>query len=181
MRARTGSMGDEDDRVLVAAVRRGSRDAVAELFGTHWRGLWRSAFVILGDRGAAEDVAQDAFLAALAALDRFDDRRPFGPWARRIAVNRALDELRARRRRGEQVHGDDVPWVDELDDDLAELVGALGRIGVERRVPIVLHHLLGYRVDEIAEIAGVPAGTVASRMSRGLSQLRSTLEVHRAD
>ena len=72
---------DEQERSLIAAVGRGSREAIAELFEAHWRGLWRAAFVILGDEDAAEDVAQDSFLAALASLDRFDERRPFGPWA----------------------------------------------------------------------------------------------------
>jgi RNA polymerase sigma-70 factor (ECF subfamily) len=175
-------MGDDDrDRALIASVRRGSPEAVGELFHAHWRPLWRAAFVILADESAAEDVAQEAFLAGLAGLDRFDDRRPFGPWVRRIAVNRALDELRSRRRRAAREQPRDEPWTDDLGDGLSELVDALAGIGVERRVPIVLHHLLGYRIDEIADIVGVPTGTVASRISRGLAQLRSTVEVRRAD
>jgi RNA polymerase sigma-70 factor (ECF subfamily) len=172
---------DDHERALIARVRRGSPEAVGELFHEHWRPLWRAAFVILVDESAAEDVAQEAFLAALAALDRFDDRRPFGPWARRIAVNRALDELRSRQRRAAREQVRDEPWADDLGDDLNELVQALAGIAIERRVPIVLHHLLGYRVEEIADIVGAPAGTVASRISRGLAQLRSTVEVRRAD
>jgi RNA polymerase sigma-70 factor, ECF subfamily len=174
-------MGENDERALIARVRRGSSEAVGELFHAHWRPLWRAAFVILVDESAAEDVAQEAFLAALAGLDRFDDRRPFGPWVRRIAVNRALDELRSRRRRAEREQAHEEPWTEGLDEGLAELVDALAEIGIERRVPIVLHHLLGYRIDEIAELVGAPAGTVASRISRGLAQLRSTVEVRRAD
>jgi RNA polymerase sigma-70 factor (ECF subfamily) len=173
--------GDDHERALIASARRGSPEAVSELFHAHWRPLWRAAFVILVDEGAAEDVAQDAFLAALAALDRFDDRRPFGPWARRIAVNRALDELRSRQRRAAREQVRDEPWADDLGADLSELVDALAGIAIERRVPIVLHHLLGYRIEEIADIVGAPAGTVASRISRGLAQLRSTVEVRRAD
>jgi RNA polymerase sigma factor (sigma-70 family) len=172
---------DEHERVLIAAVRRGSREAVAALFAAHWRGLWRAAFVILADDNAAEDVAQEAFLAALAGLERYDERRPFGPWARRIAVNRALDELRSRRRRADRERASEPPWREELAEDLGELVSALEQLSLERRVPIVLHHLLGYRVEEIAELVGVPAGTVGSRMSRGLAQLRTSLEVERAD
>jgi RNA polymerase sigma-70 factor (ECF subfamily) len=173
--------GDDHQRALIEAVRRGSAEAVSELFERHWRDLWRSAFVILGDESAAEDAAQEAFVAALAGLGRFDARRPFGPWARRIAVNRAIDELRSRQRRADRERTYEEPWVEDLGDGLGELVAALGQIEVERRVPIVLHHLLGYRIAEIAEIVGAPAGTVASRISRGLSQLRSTLEVQRAD
>jgi RNA polymerase sigma-70 factor (ECF subfamily) len=172
---------DDHERERIAAVRRGSRDAVTALFEAHWRDLWRAAFVILGDENAAEDVAQEAFLAALAGLDRYDERRPFGPWARRIAVNRALDELRSRRRRANREHAFESSWTDELGEDLTELVSALEQLSLERRVPIVLHHLLGYRIEEIAELVGVPPGTVGSRMSRGLLQLRSSLEVERAD
>jgi RNA polymerase sigma-70 factor (ECF subfamily) len=174
-------MGDDDDRALIESVRRGSARAVSELFERHWRDLWRSAFVILGDESAAEDAAQEAFVAALAGLGRFDAHRPFGPWVRRIAVNRAIDELRSRQRRADRERAYEEPWAEDLGDGLGELVAALGQIEVERRVPIVLHHLLGYRIAEIAEIVGAPAGTVASRISRGLAQLRSTLEVQRAD
>jgi RNA polymerase sigma-70 factor (ECF subfamily) len=173
--------GDDHERALIEAVRRGSAEAVSELFERHWRDLWRSAFVILGDESAAEDAAQEAFVAVLAGIGRFDARRPFGPWARRIAVNRAIDELRSRQRRTDRERAYEEPWAEDMGDGLGELVAALGQIEVERRVPIVLHHLLGYRIAEIAEIVGAPAGTVASRISRGLSQLRSTLEVQRAD
>ena len=172
---------DDHERTLVAAVRRGSTEAVTALFEAHWRGLWRAAFVILSDESAAEDVAQEAFLAALAGLDRYDERRPFGAWAKRIAVNRALDELRSRRRRADRERVFESTWKEELGEDLAELVSALEQLSLERRVPIVLHHLLGYRIDEVAELVGVPSGTVGSRMSRGLLQLRSSLEVKRAD
>lgn len=173
--------GDDHERALIDSVRRGSSEAVRELFDAHWRDLWRSAFAILGDESAAEDAAQEAFLAALAGIARFDARRPFGPWVRRIAVNRAIDELRSRQRRADRERAYEEPWADDLGDGLGDLVAALGQIDVERRVPIVLHHLLGYRIAEIAEIVGVPEGTVASRISRGLSHLRSTLEVQRAD
>jgi RNA polymerase sigma factor (sigma-70 family) len=61
----------------------------------------RAAALITRDAAAAEDIAQEAFLAALAALDRFDRRRPLGPWLRRIVANRAIDAARARAARRE--------------------------------------------------------------------------------
>jgi RNA polymerase sigma factor (sigma-70 family) len=66
-----------DDAQLVARTRRGSREAARPL---------------------AEEIAQDAFARAFAALDRFDETRPLGPWLRKIALNRAIDELRHERR-----------------------------------------------------------------------------------
>src|SRR5919202_3072903 len=86
------------DAKLVELARRGSRDAAGELFSRHWLGAWRAAYAVTGRRELADDVAQDAFERAFAALARFDARRPFAPWLHRIAVNRALDLLRRERR-----------------------------------------------------------------------------------
>ena len=58
-------------------------------------GRFRAAYLVAHDAAAAEDIAQEAFLAAIRSLDRFDRRRPFGPWLHRIVVNRAIDWTRA--------------------------------------------------------------------------------------
>src|SRR5438105_13478650 len=92
------SMQTLSDGELVLRVRRGSQDAAAELFGRHWPGAWRVARAVTGRRDMADDVAQDAFERAFAALSRFDRGRPFGPWLHRIVVNRSLDLLRSERR-----------------------------------------------------------------------------------
>src|SRR5438876_9017166 len=86
------------DARLVELARYGSRDEAGELFTRHWRAAWRAAYVITGRREFADDVAQDAFERAFAALSRFDESRPFGPWLHRIVVNRCLDLLRTERR-----------------------------------------------------------------------------------
>ena len=67
---------------------------MARLYSLHWRAAYRAAYLVVHDAAAAEDIAQDAFLAAVDALDRFDRRRPFAPWLHRIVVNRALDWAR---------------------------------------------------------------------------------------
>src|SRR3954452_15872115 len=89
------------ERALVRAAQRGSEAALAELFSRHWPALHRAAWLIVHDAAAAEDIAQEAFLAAVRALDRFDRRRPLGPWLHRIATTRAIDFARARALRGE--------------------------------------------------------------------------------
>src|ERR671928_1939870 len=84
------------ERAWVRGARAGSAADVEALFKHHWPLAYRAAYLVVGDRAAAEDIAQEAFLAALRALDRFDRRRPLAPWLHRIAVNRAIDHARAR-------------------------------------------------------------------------------------
>lgn len=124
----------------------------------------------------AEDVTQDAFERAFAALGRFDERRPFAPWLHRIVVNRALDLVRAERR---LVGLDDAAaleaWTPDGGGD-REALAALAALSAERRAVVVLRHLLGYTPPEIAAILGVPVGTVNSRLGRALTELRIALE-----
>jgi len=128
-----------------------------------------------GDRELASDAAQDAFLRARAATHRFDRRRPVEPWLVRIAVNRAIDLVRARRREAGE---DALPEPFAFDPPLAEeaLHEALRRLGPERRAVIALHYWLDYTTPEIAEVLGVPLGTVNSRLARALRDLRLDLE-----
>jgi RNA polymerase sigma-70 factor (ECF subfamily) len=174
---------DEDaeprrDAELVRAAQRGSEDAVEALFRRHWRRAHRAAFLIVRDAAAAEDIAQEAFLAAMRALDRFDRRRPFRPWLHRIVVNRAIDHARARALRrevGEEAIGEPAaPEVDAgLDPDLA---GALAALDAEQRAAVVLRYLLEYTPGEIARMLELPRGTVNSRLRRGLDHLATALE-----
>lgn len=124
------------------------------------------------DAAAAED-AQEGFLAAVRALDRFDRRRPFGPWLHRIVVNRAIDWSRARsvRPEAEAVDGP-APDRPEPDD---ELLAELGRLSPEHRAVIVLRYLLEYTPGEIADLLELPRGTVNSRLRRGLDALKERL------
>src|ERR671931_535942 len=129
----------DDDAALVDAARAGSRDAVEALFHRHWRRLYRAAYLICRDAAAAEDIAQESFLAALRALDRFDRRRPLGPWLDRIAANRAIDWQRARAVRGEVLA--DEPLTAAVGPPEAprdDLAAALGGLPADQRTVIVL-------------------------------------------
>jgi len=166
------------DAKLVQLARRGSRDAAAELFSRHWRSAWRAAYVLSGRRELADDVAQDAFERAFAALARFDERRPFGPWLHRIVINRCLDLLRTERR---MVAGDvelaRIEWHDVASGD-RDLLEAIAELSLQRRVVIVLRYGLGYTPTAIADLLDVPVGTVNSRLARALDDLRGRYEVN---
>src|SRR3954463_11607033 len=115
------------DGALVRAAQAGSSEAVEELFRRHWPAAHRSAWLVVHDAAAAEDIAQEAFVSALRALDRFDRRRPLAPWLHRIVVNRAIDFARARALRPETA-AEAVPdaAAPELRNDVGdELVAAL--------------------------------------------------------
>ena len=159
------SRTESGDAALVRAARRGSEDAVAQLFRRHWRDLHRAALLITGDRAAAEDIAQEAFLAALRALPRFDVRRPLRPWLHRIAVNRAIDWSRARSLRREVIGGQPDAAVGRTEDGdnhrkplLSDpVVAALLELAVEQRAVIVLRHVLELTPGEIAIVLDLPA------------------------
>jgi len=162
------------DAALVRAAQAGSERAVEELFARHWPDAFRTALLIAHDRAAAEDIAQEAFLAALRALPRFDRRRPLRPWLHRIVVNRAIDWARARQLRAEAELLDAVaaPQSAPIDEPL---LAALAALPPDHRAVIVLRHLLEYTPGEIAELLGLPRGTVNSRLRRGLDSLRETV------
>ena len=168
-----------DDAALVRQARRGSADAVESLVRRHWDGAHRAAYLIVHDAAAAEDIAQEATLAAVRALDGFDRRRPFRPWLHRIVVNRSLDWLRTRARRPE-VSADAVASPEHApanDESLSEeLMAALEELDPVDRALVVLRHLLGYRASELARIFDMPAATVRTRLSRALGRLRARLE-----
>lgn len=154
---------------------RGSASDLEALFTAHWSRAHRAAYLVVHDSALAEDIAQEAFLAALRNLDRFDRRRPFGPWLHRIVVNRAIDAARARslRRETELTDEADAGSPSRMPDD--DVLAALGQLPPEQRAVIVLRHLLGYTPGEIARALELPRGTVNSRLRRGLDALAELL------
>ena len=179
--------GRRRERTLIRAAQRGEEEALEELFRRHWRAAHRAAYLVVHDEAAAEDIAQEAFIAAIRALDRFDRRRPFGPWLHRIVVNRSIDWSRARKARREIGESPAFPEPAAPEVDLAGLadsdrvIGALRSLGPDHRAVVVLRYLLEYTPGEIAELLEVPRGTVNSRLRRGLNALAGTLPEEAAE
>jgi RNA polymerase sigma-70 factor (ECF subfamily) len=164
-----------DERAWVRGAQRGSASDLEALFDAHWPRAHRAAYLVVHDAALAEDIAQEAFLAAIRNLDRFDRRRPFGPWLHRIVVNRAIDAARARALRREVELTEHAPGpVDASPVDSSVLV-ALAQLPPEQRAVIVMRHLLGYTPGQIAEALDLPRGTVNSRLRRGLDSMREQL------
>ena len=174
---RSGPLRGRREAALVREAQRGSGEALEELFRRHWRRAHRAAYLVVGDGSAAEDIAQESFLAAIRALDRFDRRRPFGPWLHRITVNRAIDYARARSLRAESgLYGTEESAAPAADRISGDLLAALRELAPEHRAVVVLRYVLEYSPGEIGEILDLPRGTVNSRLRRGLDRLRPALE-----
>jgi len=174
------------ERRWVKAAQSGSEQALEHLYRRHWPWAHRAAYLVVHDAGAAEDIAQEAFLAAIRSLDRFDRSRPFGPWLNRIVVNRAIDWVRARalrRETGGELDTDALAAQAAPDTGSAvysdEVVAALRKLSPEHRAVVVLRYLLDYTPGEIAKTLGIPRGTVNSRLRRALDQLGGEIEVSR--
>jgi RNA polymerase sigma-70 factor (ECF subfamily) len=162
------------ERAWIRGAQRGSVDDLERLFREHWPRAHRAAYLVAGDAAAAEDIAQEAFLAAIRNLDRFDRRRPFGPWLHRIVVNRAIDWTRARRLRAEVELGEHVAASAPPDLD-GTAFGRIADLAPEHRAVIVLRYVLEYTPGEIAKLLDLPRGTVNSRLRRGLDRMKEEL------
>jgi RNA polymerase sigma-70 factor (ECF subfamily) len=170
------------DPELIALARDGSREAAEVLFDRYWEYAWKTAYAVTADRTLADDAAQDAIADAFGALDRFETDRPFGPWLKRIAVNRAVDSLRrtqrlsAVARRAESLAHTEASSPSSEDELVRAVADAVGLLGPERRTVVVLRYWLDLPLDEIAGLLGLPVGTVASRLGRATEELRLRLQ-----
>jgi RNA polymerase sigma-70 factor (ECF subfamily) len=166
------------ERALIRGAQAGSQTDLEELFRRHWRRTYRAAFLIVHDHAAAEDIAQEAFVAAIRTLERFDRRREFAPWLARIVANRAIDWTRSRAARREIDH--DTRELAAAHDGMPgtysqEVISALASLSPEHRVVVVMRYVLEYTPGEIARALELPRGTVNSRLRRALDTLESRL------
>ena len=161
------------ERAWIRGAQDGSVADLEHLFRAHWPRAYRAAYLIVRDAAAAEDIAQEAFMAAVRALDRFDRRRPFGPWLHRIVANRAIDWARVRAARAEVAMPEGALGATRTAEPGApeELAAGLVELTPEHRAVIVLRYLLDYTPGEIAELLELPRGTVNSRLRRALDRL----------
>jgi RNA polymerase sigma-70 factor, ECF subfamily len=165
------------ERSLIAGALAGSEADLETLFRRHWPLAYRAAFLIVHDHAAAEDIAQEAFLAAIRRLDRFDRRRRFSPWLYAIVSNRAIDWARARSARRESGHEPPDTEAPETPPGRysEEVLSALRALSPEHRAVVVLRYVLEFTPGEIARALDLPRGTVNSRLRRALDALETSL------
>ncbi|GJM21934.1 MAG: RNA polymerase sigma factor [Planctomycetota bacterium] len=180
---------NEDDRRLVARLRLGDEDAFREFVETYQERILHVVSRVAGGRSDAEDLAQESFLKAFGAIDRFKGNSALYTWLYRIAVNTARDWL-AHRRRRPAVSLDAFPTgsVDPSDphdgpsesarrEELGRTVrDALEQLPEPFRSTLSLRELEGRTYEDVAQILGVSLGTVESRIFRARCKLRAILE-----
>jgi RNA polymerase sigma-70 factor (ECF subfamily) len=171
---------DRSDLVLVAAAQGGDRAALDILLRRHHDRVRAVAHRMTGNTADAADATQEALIAIVRGLPRFDGRSQFTTWLYRVTTNACLDELRRRRRRPIPVDDDTrpdaaLPARDAAAVDRIVIDDALAQLPPEFRIPVVLRDLADLDYAEIAEVLEVPVGTVKSRIARGRAQLAARL------
>ena len=154
----------------------------------HAAETFRLAAAIVGLADAA-DVTQETFVSAWQQLPKLRDSGAFGPWLRRICVNRSRNWLRSRARRPRAALdlGDEVRVMDPRPDFRAEaearaiLEPAFESLSVDQRAVLALHYSIGLSISEAADVLGIRVGTAKSRLSAGLAVLRRELDDPRRD
>jgi len=185
----------EADRELVEGLQRGDAAAYRELVRDYEHRVFTIAFRMLGNRQEAEDVAQDVFVSLIRSIHSFRGESQFSTWLFRVAVNHVKNHVKYLRRRRQQLkvawdanegwepkaaddgHFPTVGRIDRPDEETsvrelaAKALSALGEIEDEFREALVLREIEGLSYDQIAEITGVPEGTVKSRIHRARAAL----------
>ncbi len=163
------------DRELLLRVRAGDREAFDLIVAAKAESTYRTALAILGNEADANDAAQDAFVAAWRGIGGLRDLERFDAWLGRILVNQCRSALR-RRGRVREVSVDSALELLSVESVVADFDEAFDQLTVDQRAILVLHHLHGYGVREIAEWLGIPSGTVKWRLSRARKALQRELD-----
>jgi len=165
---------------LVEQAREGDDVAFSGLVDLEGDQCYAIAYRILRDVERAQDAVQQAFLLAWRDLPRLRDAERFGPWLHRLLVNACYEEVRRHRRWSTRIRPLPVDEPGGPDpilsiDDRDTLDRAFGRLSPEHRAVFVLHHHTGFPLADIADIVGVPVGTVKSRLHYATRTLRAAI------
>ena len=145
--------------------------------------VFRLTYAILGNEADAADAAQEAFVTTWRQIRRLRNPDRFDAWLQRVAINAARMSHRARRRRGvREIVSQQVVAAAEISHsatvvaDAALLDAAMSRLDIDARSILVLHHLDGRPLLEIAEILEIPIGTVKSRLFAARRALQAAIQ-----
>jgi RNA polymerase sigma factor (sigma-70 family) len=171
------------DAALVAAVGRGDRDALEVLYRRHVRFLYLRLSRRCADPSLVEEAVQDTFVAVWREACRFRSAGDVGAWIWGIGIRRLIDQLRGQKHKpvgGREYREDDSILISAEEQVLTgveygDLAGALNRLSPELRLVVQATVLDGLTSAEAAQLLGIPAGTVRTRLARAKAQMREAL------
>jgi RNA polymerase sigma-70 factor (ECF subfamily) len=184
-REKAERLADEELMPLIGAK---DPEAFAVFYDRHGGVAYSLAYRIVGERGAAEDVTQEAFISVWRSGARYDRARgSVRSWMLRIVRNRGIDVLRSRAGKAPKLTFDDDEILEQRPaeerteeeamrrETASEVRGALGELPGEQAKVLELAYFGGFSQSEIARMLGVPLGTVKGRMRLGLEKIRGEL------
>jgi RNA polymerase sigma-70 factor, ECF subfamily len=176
---------EASDAELVARVQRGEREAFDLLAHRYGKRAFAVANRLLQNTADAEDAVQDAFIAAVNAIDSFDSTRPFGPWFMRIVLNKGLTAIRARASEARHVRGAELGEGDafassgeslhERTEIRDRFYAAMRALPEREQLIVQLADVEGFTSAEIAEQLAIPSGTVRWLLHQARERLRVAL------
>lgn len=176
----------DDERRLLERVQAGETAAFDELVRRYLRQAFAIAFRVLKQREDAEDVAQEALVATLETIHRFDTSRPFGPWLYRIVMNRALNARKSRSIRQAEPVAEEMVSPGESPEDASErseardrLERALATLSERQALIVRLFELEGFSSTEIGSMLDLSDGTVRWHLHQARGALREALQAYR--
>jgi len=180
-------MHNPSDQELILQLQGNSLEALGKLFDRHRLMVYRTALAIANDPEAAADLLQDVFLRLYRFAERVDPCRPLEPWLYRVTTNLAYTYVKRRQRWFSPLE-DIAEWLvgskkqtphymAEVDEESQQVQKAIASLPLQQRVVIVLYYINDLSLHEIAEIIGVPEGTVKSRLHYGRKALKKHLKL----
>ena len=163
------------DRDLVAASRRGDRDAYAALIHRYTGRVFAVCLGILGDATDSEDIAQETFMRGLTSINTLRDNERFSAWITQIARNLCRDYLKADRKHKELLErrNDEIT---PIRPDVSELLEALQKLPEKHRIPLALYYFDERNIESLAEELGITEAAAYTRLSRARRALRSIMQ-----
>jgi len=172
----------EDEKKLLAEAKNGDSDAFGKLVERYQRRVYTVIYRFVRNHTEADDLAQEAFIRAFRAIDRFDLRYPFSPWMYRIAINLTLNHLKKRRLPMVDADLERKPSADnpvsvlEQDETRRKVHAAIARLSLKLRQVLVLRVYADWPYAQIAQVLAIPIGTVMSRLARARQAVKEELK-----
>jgi RNA polymerase sigma-70 factor (ECF subfamily) len=174
-----------EEAVLIDAAKSGDQEAFRQIVERYQGAVYNLAYRMLGDPEEAEDAAQEIFVRLYRQLGRYDPERKFSTWTLAIATNYCIDQLRRRRMQFVPLENI-IPWARARDagpegealsrESRDEVQRLLKKLPEKYRAPLVLRYWEDLSCAEIAEILGVPEGTIKTQIHRARKQLGKMME-----